>query len=96
MFVTLFTYWYYVYALIWQFLLNHYGCSTYSVNILFKPIKCAKFLFREVFLYIKEWPWCNYVGGLPYTTQYNAIKYHYFIPSCVFVMRRSVLHNCPL
>ncbi len=30
--------------------LNHYGCSTYSVSFLFKPIKHYKFLFKEIFL----------------------------------------------
>ncbi len=31
--------------------LNHYGCSTYSVKFLLKPIKCDKFLFKEYFLF---------------------------------------------
>ncbi len=32
--------------------LNHYGCSTYSVYFYLKRIKCDKFLFKEMFLFI--------------------------------------------
>ncbi len=50
MFITLFTYLYYICDVIWQFLLNCYGCSTYSVNFFFKPIKRDKVLYKEIFL----------------------------------------------
>ncbi len=67
--------------------LNHYGCSTYTVNFFLKPIKRDKFVFKKYSCYHIIWTLFN-------VSSYNTLKALQWFKSNVLIHHLQFIWRC--